>query len=130
MVSEYIYTSQVKQLCKLCTTSTCTCCNQRPEHTLAVDAYVDQRRSRWYVYSHVHSTRTSIGLDLTSPHPPTYLCDQIIDLLPKLNKLRLVLASQSPRRLEILRGVGLKCHVVPSTVQYCHPHHVYTTYTP
>ena len=39
----------------------------------------------------------------------------IIDLLPQLAKLRVVLASSSPRRIELLQRAGVRPEVIPSS---------------
>jgi septum formation protein len=51
----------------------------------------------------------------------------IIHLLPLLNQLDIVLASASPRRLQLLTGLGFtSLIVIPSTFPETLPHHLYT----
>ena len=51
----------------------------------------------------------------------------IIHLLPLLNQLDIILASASPRRLQLLTGLGLtSVTVIPSTFPETLPHHLYT----
>jgi len=46
---------------------------------------------------------------------PSFFCTVILDKLPIINSRRIVLASGSPRRVELLKALGLRFEVVPST---------------
>jgi septum formation protein len=39
----------------------------------------------------------------------------IVDLLPRLHKLKIILASTSPRRVEMMKTLNIKCEVVASS---------------
>jgi hypothetical protein len=47
----------------------------------------------------------------------------ILDLLPRLNQRKIVLASASPRRKELLEQMGLRFQVL----QVKHPHLIFST---
>ncbi len=41
--------------------------------------------------------------------------EMIVDLLPRLHKLKIILASTSPRRIEMMKTLNIKCEVVASS---------------
>ena len=50
----------------------------------------------------------------------------IIHLLPALNKLRIVLASQSPRRIQLLTNIGLHFRAITSAFEENLDKEIYT----